>query len=261
MLTLYHGEPNTFSLKPLIALHEKKLEFTSHYVDFTKFEHLDLPQARATEVEYNPEGEGPILVHHDTAMTESFFINLYLDEAFPEKPLRPTSAEGRWRVLAWGRFVNEVLAPSVCTLGSHKYLAPLLKGRSRTEVEAALARIPALEARQGWQTALDDSYTGEVLEDSRRKIGIALKKAEDALAKGNWLAGPDFSLADIDVFALLHPVTDLEPKLLNDRAAPRTAGWLEKIRGRAAVKAALAASKSGNPEQSFTPGPEHSRWG
>ena len=37
MLELYHWEPNTFFLKPLIALKEKEAEFTSRYFDPTKF--------------------------------------------------------------------------------------------------------------------------------------------------------------------------------------------------------------------------------
>lgn len=262
MLELYHWEPNTFSLKPLIALHEKGLEFASRYVDFLNFEQYALaPMKTAVEVQNNPEGEGPILVNRGVAMTESFFINIYLDEAFPERPLRPASAEGRWRVLMWGRFVNEVLAPAVSTLGCHKYLAPALKNRNRADVERAIARISVKESRDGWTAALDDSYSGELLDDSRRKIGIGIKKVEDALASAEWLAGKDFSLADIDVFALLHPVPGLAPDLLNARVAPRTWAWLGRIAQRASVKAALATAKTAKPHECFAPGPEHSRWG
>ncbi len=38
MLELYHWEPNTFFLKPLIALKEKQAAFTSRYFDPTRFE-------------------------------------------------------------------------------------------------------------------------------------------------------------------------------------------------------------------------------
>ena len=33
MLELYHSEPNTFFLKPLIALHEKQRRFESRWFD------------------------------------------------------------------------------------------------------------------------------------------------------------------------------------------------------------------------------------
>lgn len=262
MLELHHWEPNTFSLKPLIALNEKGLEFTSRYVDFLAFEQYGLPGLKdVMEVQHNPEGEGPILVHRGTAMTESFFINLYLDEAFPEVPLRPADAAGRWRVLVWARFVGEVLAPAVSTLGCHKYLAPALKSRDRKAADAALARMPTQEQRDGWTAALNDAYSHEVIEDSRRKLTLSVKKVEDALAANGSLAGKTYSLADIDAFALLHPAEGLAPDILNVTAAPRTMAWLERIRSRPAVRAALAASKTGKPEECFTPGPEHSRWG
>ena len=262
MLELYHWEPNTFSLKPLITLNEKGLEFTSRYVDFLAFEQYDLEGLRdVMEVQHNPEGEGPILVDRGTAMTESFFITLYLDEAFPEVPLRPADPEGRWQILVWGRFCNEVLAPAVSTLGAHKYLAPALKARDRKAADAALKKMPTLEQQQGWSAALDGSYSDELIEDSRRKLTLSVKKVEDGLEKSEWLVGSAYSLADIDMFALLHPAEGLAPDILNAQAAPRTMAWLERIRARPAVKAALATSKTGKPEQCFTPGPEHSRWG
>src|SRR6185437_10727615 len=40
MLELYHWEPNTYYLKPLIALHEKQAAFTSRWFDPTAFEHF-----------------------------------------------------------------------------------------------------------------------------------------------------------------------------------------------------------------------------
>ena len=262
MLELYHWEPNTFSLKPLIALNEKGLEFTSRYVDFLAFEQYGLAGLTdVMEVQHNPEGEGPILVDRGTAMTESFFISLYLDEAFPEVPLRPADAEGRWHILVWARFCNEVLTPAVSTLGAHKYLAPALKSRDRKAAEAALAKMPTEEQRDAWTAALNDSYSDELIEDSRRKLTLSVKKVEDALADAEWLVGGAYSLADIDLFALLHPAEGLAPDILNATAAPRTMAWLTRIRARPAVKAALATSKTGKPEQCFTPGPEHSRWG
>lgn len=262
MPALYHWEPNTFSLKPLIVLHEKKVEFESRYVDFLAFEHAKMPATNsAIESAHNPEGEGPVLVHAGTAMSESFFICLYLDEAFPAVALRPKDAHGRWRVLALARFVNEVLSPAVSTLGSHAYLAPALKKRNRADVERAIEKLSTVEQKNGWRVALDDSYSPELIEDSRRKLGLAVKKMEDALAESGWLVGGAYSVADIDAFAILTATPKLAPDIINGQSAPRTMGWLDKIRNRPAVRVALAAAKTSAPDTAFTPGPEHSRWG
>jgi GSH-dependent disulfide-bond oxidoreductase len=260
MIELYHWEPNTFSLKPLIVLHEKGLSFKSHYVDFLSLAQYDLPANDAVEVRHNPEGSGPILVDEGVPMTESFFISLYLDEAYPAKPLRRGNAYCRWKVLMWARFVNEVLAPAVSTLGCHKYLGSALEGRDRVAMTEAIARLPTKEQRDAWTAALKNDYPEELLDDSRRKIGLAVKKVEDSLAQNDWLGGDAYSLADIDVFALLASAPDLAGDVLNSRVAPRTFAWVEHIKSRPAVKAAFATSKTGKPLEAFAPGPEHSRW-
>ena len=256
MLELYHSEPNMFSLRPLIVLHEKGLEFESHFFDPLEFAQIPFT---GTEITYNPEGDGPILVHRGTAMTESFFVCLYLDEAYPETPLRASDAANRWRVLMWARFSNEMLAPALSTLGCKKYLVPELKKRNRKTVEAAVAKIPMLERREGWLAALNDSYSGDLIEDSHRKTAMAVQKVEEALTQGEWLAGDVYSLADIDLFSLLRPLPSLAPDILS--GAPKTAAWMNRIASRAAVQKALAMSKTGKPQEAFAPGPEHSRWG
>lgn len=260
MLELYHWEPNTAFLKPLIVLHEKGVAFTSRYIDFSRFEQYDLADFNSyTEVQHNPDGEGPILFAGGLPMTEAFFVTLYLDEKYPDKPLRPADAHGRWNVLKWARFLNEVPGPAVATLGCHKYLVPQLKAGDRAAIDAGIAKVPTRERKDAWLAALNNSYTDELLADSRRKLGIAVKQIEDALDKGDWLLGSHYSLADIDAYSLLAPVKGLAPGLFAEAAA--TNGWLDRMASRPAVKAALATSKTGRPFEAFVPGPEHSRWG
>jgi GSH-dependent disulfide-bond oxidoreductase len=259
MLDLYHWEPNTFTLKVLIALNEKNLPFTGNYVDMLNFEHTGLPFARTTEVAHNPELDGPVLVSDGVAMTESFFVALFADESSAENPLRPGCAYGRWEVLAWARFLNEVLAPAVSTLGAKKYLVPALAARDRRQVEAAIAGMPTEEQKAGWRMALDDGYSADLLADCRRKAEIGVRKVEAALAKSDYLVGNAFSLADIDAYTLVDPLADLAPELI--AAAPKTKAWLKRIAARPSVKASLAASRTKRPREAYTPGPEHSRWG
>ena len=49
MLELYHWEPNTYFLKPLIALHEKKAGFASRWFDATSFEQFGNGFSRNTK--------------------------------------------------------------------------------------------------------------------------------------------------------------------------------------------------------------------
>jgi glutathione S-transferase len=261
MLDLYHWEPNGSWLKPLIALHEKELEFRPHYVEV-----LSLEQHRAGFLRPSPEtqlpleGEGPILIHDGRQITESLFIMEYLEDCFPQRPLRPAVPILQARILAWGRFINEVFMPAVSTLGCQAYLAPQLKAQS-SAFPGLVAQIRSNYLREEWQRALAGVYPQDLIEDSRRKVALAVRRLEDALANERWLAGATYTLADIDAFSICNSLPSLTPDLVNASVTPQLLQWLARIRERPAVSAALATGRTGRPEQAFAPGPEHSRWG
>ncbi|MGH8260342.1 MAG: glutathione S-transferase family protein, partial [Steroidobacteraceae bacterium] len=83
MLELYHGEPNLYSLKPLIALEEAQAPFTSHYFDPASLEQHSPGFPQNTESTLHLEREGPVLVDGGTVLSSSFFILEYIAEAFP----------------------------------------------------------------------------------------------------------------------------------------------------------------------------------
>lgn len=263
MIELYHWEPNVFSLKPLVALNEKGIDYVGHYVDWLSFEQLGEggPELNL-EALHNPEAEGPILVHDGAVITESFFMMEYLEDAFPGVPLKPGTPYGDWQVQVWGRFNGERVAPAVSTLGCHRYLAPALKERRINAADQALARMGTLERRTAWAEAIEDSYSDEVLEDSKRRAGLLIERIEKALEGGKeWLVENSYTIADIDAFAFANALPKLVPELASSEAAPNFTGWLERMRSRPAVQKALAVSKTGRPDEAFAPGPEHARWG
>lgn len=253
MLELYHWEPNGSGLKTLVCLHEKGLDFVSHYVDLLAFE-----QYRPDFLVLNPLAQVPVLVHDGKVLTESQFINEYLDEVFPQAPLRPASAEDLWRMRVWGKFAGEVLAPAACTLGCQAHLSPQLRGR---DLSAELKRIPLPERQQAWLMISENTCGEELLNDSRRKVGIAIARLEQRLADHDWLVGSAFSLADIELFAWCNSLETLASDVLDVTRAPATTGWLRRMRERRGVVAALAHARNSVPANAFAPGPEHSRWG
>jgi glutathione S-transferase len=264
MLELYHWEPNTFSLKCLIALHEKGLDFASRYVDYVSLDQYALAPYADAEATNSIEGEAPLLVHEGEVIADSFLINLYLDEAFPQTPLQPADAMGRWKVLVWARQLGEVLAPAVCTLGCERYLAATLTGNQRTALTAKLPLIRNSERRAAWAALLQGATASAELDESMRKLRLMIDKVEATLGNSShreWLMGAAYSLADIELFGLSNSLPTLTPELVNADAAPRFNAWLRRMRARPAVRKALAMNRTGKPEQAFVPGPEHSRWG
>jgi GSH-dependent disulfide-bond oxidoreductase len=261
MLELYTSEPNTFFLKPLIALHEKGVTFETRWFDPAKFEQFAPGFPADTETRLHLEREGPVLVHDGTQIASSYFLLEYIAEAFPGVSLLPDSAFDLYRARASGQFLGANLGALVPVLGCAKYLAPELARRARSDVDAAIAKIEPAERRTGWLNVVNGVYNEQILATARERLKFPVSRVESTLASGPWLAGPGYSIADIDAFAMLRVLPDLAPDLVNATATPRTLEFIARVSERPAVRAALATAKSGTPQQHFVPGVEPSRWG
>ncbi len=261
MLELYHFEPNIYYLKPLVALEEARAPFTSRYFDPTSFEQHSPGFPQNVESGLHLEREGPILVDGVTVLSSSFFILEYIAEAFPAANLLPGGAYEHYRARAWGQFVALQLAPGVCALGCARYLAPRLESRDPGQLKARIERIEPQERRAAWMAVIDGTYDQKTLASVREQLAMPVKRLEEALGRAAWLAGSNYSVADIDAFAMLAPLPALVPELVSERATPRIAQFLGRMRERPAVQRALAFAKTPRPEEAFVPGAEPSRWG
>jgi GST-like protein len=130
----------------------------------------------------------------------------------------------------------------------------------RESINARLERLPQ-DRRVVWQMALDDAFAPEQLARAAQHLDVVMRRMEDALDDGEWLAGSRYSLADIAVYPAASAFQALRPASLNAASLPRLAGWLSRMRERPAVRAALGMSRSTRPEELFAPGPELGRWG
>jgi glutathione S-transferase len=95
-LHLYHLSMSNCSQKARFCLEEKRLEWTSHPVDLVNNQHLT-PEF----VAINPKGLVPVLVHDGVVVTESSDIIDYVDQHFPNPPLRPSDPAERERMYRW----------------------------------------------------------------------------------------------------------------------------------------------------------------
>ena len=259
-LRLYHWEPNLHFLKPLIALEEKQASYDSHWFDPLRFEQLEPGFPRSVETDLMLEREGPILVHDGTIICSSFFMLEYIEDALPGTRLLPGDAFTHYRARASAQFLGG-LGADVALLGSMRYLAPVLKSQDGQQLRTRLAAIEPLERRNSWSFLIDGTYDQSVADKVRERLKFPLGRVEQTLGASSWLAGAEYSLADIDAFALLRPLPTLLPELVNERQTPRIAEFLQRMHERTAVRKALARSRSGKPEEAFVPGAEPSRWG
>jgi glutathione S-transferase len=261
MLELYTSEPNTFFLKPLIALHEKQAVFTSRWLDTERLEHFAAARPGEIEARLHLEREGPLLDHDGTLISGSWFMLEYIAETLPGEDLMPAAPFDRYRARASGQFLGAHLGSLVPILGCMKYVAPRLIAIDRAVLDARLSPVVPVERRKSWLALVNGTYTPQILGTARERLKFPLARVEKTLAEGDWLAGPRYSIADIDAFAMLRCLPDVTPELVNARDTPRIADFIARVDARPAVKAALATSRSGKPGEHFVPGVEPSRWG
>jgi GSH-dependent disulfide-bond oxidoreductase len=261
VLELYTSEPNTFFLKPLIALAEKKAHFTAHYFDAANFEQFapDFPSDLPASLQL--EREGPLLVNGGAIISSTSFMLEYLSESVPGPSLMPADPFDAYRVRAWAQYLGATLGSIVPLLGCAKYLQPQLAALDPTLVERKIAAIEPVERRTGWRAMRDGTYSTAYLSSVTEQLAAPVARIEKALQQGPWLAGPDFSAADIDAYPMLCVLPDLAPTAVNGRSTPRIAGYLARIAARNSVREALQTARSAHPERHFVPGIEAPRWG
>jgi glutathione S-transferase len=248
---LYHGEPSGASLSVLAALAESGLDIECRPIDLLKGERHTLPGVTdSVALDMAVEGEGPVLMIDGEAMSEAVFLAQYFDETAGGGKLQPTDAYARWQMRMWVRQATERLAPAAAYLASFAH----------TRVAAAdLSRVESEDLRARWQELRDGQPDPANIEDSKAKVAQFAQRIDNQLGDGRaWLMG-DFSLADLETYAWLQLMRELEASAFAD--APRCTAWMERVAARPSVQAALARATAPTPERSVAPGPEINRWG
>ncbi len=242
-LKYYHAEPAANSLKSMIPLKEKGLDFESIYVDLHKFE-----QHSDWFVKINPEGQVPVLDHDGVLITHTTVINEYLEDAFPEAPpLRPADPAGKARMRYWNKFVDEHVMNYVSMWGWHRMVGVIARNIESGEFEKLLERIPLHEQREKWKTARS-GFSEADLANATRKIEVALDKVEVQLGQSLWLAGNMFTTADINFYSMCGMMVErMFPEMNVASRCPRVIDWRDRMNARQGVKAALGMPDHTNP--------------
>ena len=239
-VTLYHWEPNANSGKPMLTLIEKGVEFESHYLDMLAFD-----QHRPDYLKINPQGTIPAMTHGSRILVESTAIMEYVDEAFHGPALMPADPRDRWRVRWWMKFMDQWLAPSFSMFGWKYFVGPsALAAHGKEKLDEAIARIPLPERQIAWRKAIYGLFSDEEMTESGRRIDLGIKMLEAELAKREWLASDQYSLADINGFNLAYALPVSQPRLANDDLTPHIMRWLRKIYARKAVKDCWALGRT-----------------
>ncbi len=227
MLELYHHGTSVCAAKIRIALAEKALEWTGHYIDI-----LAGDQLKPEYLKINPKGVVPTLVHDGHIVRESTVIGEYLDDAFPDRPLRPAAALDRAAMRMWTKRLDEELHPatSIVTFAvSHRHAVLANPPEVVDEYinkfgpeEAPRAPRPARArhrlARGGAGRPTYDKFLADM---------------EAALAAGGpWLAGKTFSLAETGVIPYVNRLDMLQLSGMWTEKRPHLTDWWTRVKAR-----------------------------
>jgi len=230
---LYFFQPlGTNSGRVFLALLEKGVSFSEHELDGPQFEHV-----RPGYLAINPRGQVPALIHDGAVYTEGAPICEYIDEAFPGPPLRPSDPRARWAMRRWCRFIETDLGRAIMMIHWNRIVPRFVGERSRSEVEALIGLVPDPDRRRAWRSAYLQETPPEELAESERRVRSGAAHIEAALARQPWLAGPEFSLADIDLLNYFAFLATWSPQIVNAGATPHTVEWIRRMGERPAVQA------------------------
>ena len=240
VFTLYHWEPNANSGKPILTLTEKGAPFVSRFIDMTKFEH-HTPEYLAI----NPLGVIPAATHGELNLYESTAIMEYVDAAFDGPRLRPADPEARWRMRWWMKFMDEYFAPSV-SMGAwaRGRARPQMTPEEDAEMKKKIAAIPQKERQLSWTKATYGTFAPGELEESARKAAYGIGMMEKQLGLNMWLAGANYSLADINAFNTCYFLPMRPDSGVSDQKTPHMMEWLRRIYERPAAKAAWSLGRT-----------------
>lgn len=248
MLELYHNGMSVCSQKVRLVLVEKGLDYAAH--------HLDLRAGEQFTPEYrklNPAAVVPTLVHDGTAIRESTVIMEYLDEVFPDPPLKPADPAGRARMRGWGKMADEYgLAAVRIPTWTRTKTDSIGALRDAGELDAVIARIPLQDHRDKYRQISEEGFSEKEFADAYAKMDFVYARAEEALADGPWLVGEQFTLADINLLPFIDQFGKYRPELLDPANHPRTADWHGRAMARPAVIKTYSPSDEapGRPPQS-----------
>ncbi|NQV57183.1 MAG: glutathione S-transferase family protein [Rhodospirillales bacterium] len=241
MLELYHGGLTTCSKQVRLTLREKNIDYVSRFVDLRSYEHYGSQYLRI-----NPNGLVPTLVHDGTAIINSLAIMEYIDDVFPDPPLRPADPKLRAAMRRW-LSTSDITHMSVMTLTYNAFLKPEVEALGESDKQLIMAANPVPERRERIRRIAYGGYSAEEEARAMDMTAFTLGQMEAALINSDWIVESEYSLADISLFALTHRLSELDAEIFDAKIFPGVVGWHKRMKARPAVAAILEPGTDETP--------------
>ena len=163
------------------------------------------PETRTSEFRaLNPNGRVPVIDDDGFVLSESMAINFYLSKKY-KSPLYPSDPRNEALAWQWSLWETDRLDRQIVNYVRHT------------------TEFPEAERKK------------EIAEAAWQQVTESFDVLEAALAKAEWLAGPAFSVGDLNVAAALYRALAIDTEKWS-----RTQAWLRRCWERPAAKRARA---------------------
>ena len=235
MLELYHFDRSTAAQKVRIALAEKGLEWDSRYIEtgFDKREQHD-PEY----LKINPLGVVPTLVHDGRVIRESNVILEYLEDVFPDHPLRPEDPFERAQMRLWTKKIDSGVHVDSRTVGQCIAMRFRALEADPAVVNKHYEDMPEIVRRKNDLINNEMGVNSPLLPDAIGTFKTLFQEIDDTLAGHEWLVGNMFSLADISMVVYVNRLTSFQMARLWDHLN-RFKEWSARIMDRPAYVTAV----------------------
>lgn len=227
MLELHHNNMSVCAAKVRLVLREKGQAPTEHHYNLRKGD-----QFAPAYLAMNPMGVVPTLVHDGRSIIESTLICEYLDEAFPDPPLRPADLVERAAMRRWANLPDQGLHAACGTVSNALAFRYQFLALSADEREANLAQTPDPARRERKRMGIERGMDWPPAGDAVRFYDSVLARMDATLGTDkSWLVGNAYSLADVAMTPYVVRLDQLSLAWMWDRR-PGVARWYAAIRAR-----------------------------
>jgi glutathione S-transferase len=226
MLTLYDFGNSVCCQKVRITMRAKGLDWVSVKVDLFKAE-----QYRPEYLKLNPKGIVPTLVHDGKPVIESTLICEYLDDAFPQPPLKPADPWRQARMRLWSKMVDEGLFEGITEISFSAMFRERMRNLPQDIRETRFRNVGDPRRRDRFMSTYELGVRSPFVRHGIAAYERAFKHLEDTLDEsGPWIIGASPTLADINLmpFVARLDYLGLLDLWINDR--PRVAEWWARAR-------------------------------
>jgi glutathione S-transferase len=233
MIELYHNDMSVCAQKVRFALAEKKLSWEGHHLNLRAGD-----QQKSEYLKLNPNAVVPTLVDNGTVIIESTVICEFLDDAYAEPRLKPGDAAARARMRLWSKQLDESVHAATSVVSSAIAFRYQKLAAGMEALEEFHKKMPDPAKREKSWENITKGIESRFFAEAVQRFDKLLADMEAVLADSIWLAGREFSLADIGYAPYITRLDHLQLQFLWDNR-PHIPAWYDRLRKRRSYIEAL----------------------